>query len=78
MEGDTDDFKMVIIYDLSKDPYYLETYRSAVIRDLKTDEFEDFLKTEAENIGVTENSSLIKFYSPPKIDFDKARQNDAS
>ena len=78
VEGDTDDFKMVIIYDLSKDPYYLETYRSAVIRDLKTDEFEDFLKTEAENIGVTENSSLIKFYSPSKIDFDKARQNAAS
>ena len=78
MEGETDDFKLVIIYDLSKDPYYCETYHDAIVRELKSDEFEDFLAQQADSIGVSENSSLVKFYRPEKIDFDKAAQNAAS
>ena len=78
VEGDTDDFKLVIIYDLSKDPYYCETYHDAIVRELKSDEFEDFLAQQADSIGVSENSSLVKFYRPEKINFDKAAQNAAS
>ena len=78
VEGETDDFKLVIIYDLSKDQYYCEQYHDAVVSDLKQDEFEEFLGTKADEMGVNENSSLVKFYSPEKIDFDKARQNAAA
>ena len=78
VEGETDDFKLVILYDLSKDQYYCEKYHDAVISELKSDEFKDMLTSKADELGVKENSSLVKFYSPDKIDFDKARQNAAS
>lgn len=78
VEGETDDFKLVILYDMSKDQYYCEKYHDAVISELKSDEFKDMLTSKADELGVKENSSLVKFYSPDKIDFDKARQNAAS
>ncbi len=78
VEGETDDFKLVILYDLSKDQYYCEKYHDAVISDLKEDEFKELLSSKADELVVDENSSLVKFYGPDKIDFDKARQNAAS
>ena len=73
--------KADILIDLTRpDCYPMQylTYHDAIVRELKSDEFEDFLAQQADSIGVSENSSLVKFYRPEKIDFDKAAQNAVS
>ncbi len=67
-------YQLIVLYDLSKDDYYLEYYHNAVIHAMKYEEFENFLNEQANTYNLKENSKLIAYYSPEKIDFDKAAE----
>ena len=56
-----------IIYDITKDPVYIEGYRSTVISSMKADEFDDLLKTKGEAFELKENKGMISYYSPHNI-----------
>ena len=59
-----------MIYEIAKDPYYLEQYRPTLLQAIKGDEFDDFLAEQGKTLTVTANNSLVKYYKPTKIDFD--------
>lgn len=68
-------FSMVIVYDISKDPYYLEQYRTELLYNLKDEEFSDKLAEEAKALTVNKNQSLVDFYKPTNIDYDTVEEN---
>ena len=67
-------YYMTIMYDISKDAYYLEQYRSTLLHALKDEEFDGFLAEEGKKLTVDVNESLVKYYKPTKIDLDQAAQ----
>ncbi len=68
-------YSMAVIYDITKDPYYLEQYRSDLLYLLKDDEFTAKLAEEAKSITVNKNQSLVDYYKPTNIDYDSVEEN---
>ncbi len=63
-------YSMVIVYDIAKDPYYLEQYRADLLYLLKDAEFTAKLAEEGKALNVSKNDKLIDFYKPTNIDYD--------
>lgn len=72
---DAGQYSMAIIYDITKDPYYLEQYRSDLLYILKDEEFTAKLAEEAKGLTVNKNQSLVDFYKPTNIDYDSVESN---
>lgn len=72
---DAGQYSMAIIYDIAKDPYYLEQYRSDLLYILKDEEFTAKLAEEAKGLTVNKNQSLVDFYKPTNIDYDTVEEN---
>lgn len=70
--NDSGSYQLVVLYDISKDDYYVDQYRSGALNTLKYDEFEAFLAEQASSYSCSEDSGLISYYNPDKVDFDKA------
>lgn len=63
-------YYLAVVYDISKDEYYLEKYRGTLLYDMKNDEFTETLAEEGKALTVTKNDSLLKYYKPTNIDYD--------
>ncbi len=72
---DAGQYSMAVIYDISKDPYYLEQYRLDLLYLLKDEEFTAKLAEEAKSLAVNKNQSLVDFYKPTNIDYDTVEEN---
>ncbi len=67
-------FSMAVIYDITKDPYYLEQYRSDILYLLKEEEFTAKLAEEGKALAVNKNTKLVDFYKPTNLDYDAAEE----
>ncbi len=72
---DAGQYSMAVIYDITKDPYYLEQYRADLLYLLKDEEFTAKLAEEAKALTVNKNQSLVDFYKPTNIDYDSVESN---
>ncbi|MBR4869030.1 MAG: hypothetical protein IKU10_07720, partial [Clostridia bacterium] len=67
-------YYLTMMYDIAKDPYYLNQYRSTLLHALKDDEFDKLLTDEGAKLTVNVDEGLVKYYKPAKIDLDQASQ----
>lgn len=58
---------LTVIYDITKDDYYINSYRSSVLSNMKGEEFTNLLKTTGDAYTLDENKSLVNRYSALKI-----------
>ncbi|MBR2152911.1 MAG: hypothetical protein IJ944_06505 [Clostridia bacterium] len=60
---------LVIFYDLSKDEYYADQCRAALLKSLKEEDFEKIIDEKIGTLTINANNSLVKYYSPKKLNF---------
>ncbi len=69
-DEDSTVYCLVVFYDISQDPLYLENYRLQVLVDLKFDDFESLVETESGKLTVTKTGSFDR-YKPTNIKYDE-------
>ena len=71
--GDTQGaYYLTMMYEIAKDAYYVDQYRSAILHELKDDEFDKLLADEGAKLTYSASKGLLKYYKPTNIDFDAA------
>ncbi len=68
---------LIIFYDLSKDEFYADQCRTNILKSLKDDEFEDLLNEKVGTLTIDVQNSLVKYYSPKKLDFGEDEHDHA-
>ena len=54
--------------DITADAETMESYREKVLHDMKSSEYKDLIKAEADTMNVAENSAAIKLYTIDKLE----------
>ncbi len=70
--GGKDDgyYYLAVMYDIAKDPYYLEYNRNALLQALMGDTFTKKVDEGAKAMTVNKNEKLLKHYQPKNFVFD--------
>jgi|GEM_PF-1684303 len=72
---DGNELLLIIFYDLSKDEYYADQCRATILKSLKEDDFEKVIEDKIATLTISANDSLVKYYSPKKLDFGEDEHN---
>lgn len=67
---------LVVVYDITKDPYYMALSRNYYLPDLRGDEFETNITNEAAKLQYVANEKLLKYYDPKNIDLDSVNSEE--